>query len=86
MHEFDVINNADSCLIPEETTAESQLHQQKKNKKVKWNKLTLQCISLEVHYESNHTLPTVFVSSLVTESVTSADNKTKSYSILTARL
>lgn len=34
MHEFDVINNADSCLIPEETTAETQLHQQK-NKKVK---------------------------------------------------
>lgn len=33
MHEFDVINNADSCLIPEETTAESQLHQQKKIKK-----------------------------------------------------
>lgn len=32
MHEFDVINNADSCLIPEETTAESQLHQQNKIK------------------------------------------------------
>lgn len=32
MHEFDVINNADSCLIPEETTAESQLHHQQKNK------------------------------------------------------
>lgn len=24
MREFDVINNADSCLIPMETTAESQ--------------------------------------------------------------
>lgn len=32
MHEFDVINNADSCLIPEETTAESQLHHHKKKK------------------------------------------------------
>lgn len=31
MHEFDVINNADSCLIPEETTAESQLHQKTPN-------------------------------------------------------
>lgn len=25
MHEFDVINKADSCLIPVETTAESRL-------------------------------------------------------------
>lgn len=37
MHEFDVINNADSCLIPEETTAESQLHQ-KNPPKTKLNK------------------------------------------------
>lgn len=33
MHEFDVINNADSCLIPEETTAESQMHHKQQQQK-----------------------------------------------------
>lgn len=51
MHEFDVINNADSCLIPEETTAESQLRVHTRAR-VHTHKLTLQCISFKGSYES----------------------------------